>query len=180
MVDARTGLPTRAAPAASPPRDEHARHEQTKAFCLAAAKSLSDDKCQDVVVLDLRGRSQITDFFVIASGSSDRQIRSAAEHIVENAPAQGVSLWRSNLDDPKPNWIVLDFVDAVVHVFIPEARLYYDLEMLWGDAPRLQWGGPAPAEPPSPDPDAKPASRNRAGLTDADVLPGRPRRTDDR
>lgn len=121
-------------------------------------------------MLDLRGRSQITDYFVIASGTSDRQLHSAAEHVVEEAKSAGEGLFRSNLDEKRANWIVLDFVDVVVHVFMPEARLFYDLEMLWGDSPRVEWKGEAKEEAPAT------SKRNRAGLKQSDILPGRGKR----
>lgn len=154
----------RAAPA-SPEREEASRR-----LCLEAARLLQADKCREIVVLDLRSRSPVTDFFVIASGTSDRQLHSSAEDVVELAEGMGISLYRSNLNEPRANWIVLDFVDALVHLFMPEARAYYDLEMLWGDAPRLDWEQGAPIEPTA-------ATRNRAGLTQSDVLPLRPKNT---
>lgn len=163
LVAAKTGLPTRTKPKGQPPD----RGEQARAFACAAAASLEGNKCQDVLVLDLRGRSQITDFFVIASGSSDRQMHSAAEHVAELAEGLDEALYRSNLDESRANWIVLDFVDVVVHVFMPESRRYYDLEMLWGDAPRVEWKEGVAATPGGA------SKRNRAGLTNRDVLPGR-------
>jgi len=178
-LDTRTGLPVRSGtpnidPAASRSTDP-AREEVSLAFCLAAAKSLEGDKCTDVMVIDLRGRSQVTDFFVIATGTSDRQVHSSADHVADSAEHFGLSLFRSNLDEPQASWIVLDFVDVVVHVFMPEARLYYDLEMLWGEAPRVAWkdgmdlGGRTKSGSPLP----AVTDRNRAGLTSKDVLPRR-------
>lgn len=129
------------------PRDTAAAH----ALALAAARSLADDKCTDVVVLDLRGLSQATDFFVVASGTSDRQMRAAASHVRETAAQLGHDIHGSSADD-RTTWVVLDCVDVVVHVFEPNTRAYYDLEMLWGDAPRLDWDraadAPTPAAPP--------------------------------
>lgn len=140
---------------------------RARGLAVAAARSLQADKCQEVMVLDLRGRNEVTDYFVIASGSSDRQMHSAAEHIVELAEEMGESLYRSNLGEPRANWLILDFVDVVIHIMMPEARTYYDLEMLWGDAPRIN----ARAKP-SP-------GRNRAGLKPAD-LPGQSAETNRR
>lgn len=164
MVAAKTGLPTRPKPKSAAPTK--GRGDATINFAKAAAKSLEESKCVDVIVLDLRGRSQITDFFVIASGTSDRQMHSAAEHVVELGESTNESLYRSNLDEKRANWYVLDFVDVVVHILMPDARRHYDLEMLWGDAPRVQWKkGGAKVETTS--------KRNRAGLKQSDILPGR-------
>ena len=126
-------------------------HEAARAFAIEAARSLADDKCEDIVVLDLRGRSLVTDFFVIGSGSSDRQMRSSAAGVAKIAKDKGLSLYRTNMDEAQQSWIVLDFVDLVVHVFSPETRAYYDLEMLWGDTQRIEWAREnTPGSPGSP------------------------------
>ncbi|MEM1165676.1 MAG: ribosome silencing factor [Planctomycetota bacterium] len=149
--------------AASPEQEARAR-----AFAIDAARCLHDDKCTDILVLDLRGRSQITDFFVIASGTSDRQMRASGQHIDDLGREQQFTLHRDNLREPDATWLVLDFVDVVVHVFEPQTRLFYDLEMLWGDAERLDWSRPGESMPAvTADP-----SRNRAGLRPDDELPG--------
>lgn len=147
---------TPASPRPQPGRD----HEKAREFALAAAAELASDKCTDLVVLDLRGKSQLTDFFVIASGTSDVQMRSAARNVEKIGDAQGMSMFRSNTHDLNPTWIVLDFVDVVVHLFEPQTRLHYDLEMLWGDAPRLTVPG-APG----------PGGLDRAGLHRAKPTP---------
>ncbi len=131
-----------------PPRDP-ARAKAARAFAVEAARSLADDKCEHVMVLDLQGRSQVTDYFVIATGASDRQMRSAGEHVADMAGTHDFTLFRSNLREPSQTWILLDFVDVVVHVFAPEARAYYDLELLWGDAERVPWPRTEPATPTS-------------------------------
>lgn len=115
------------------------QQEQALAFSRLAAQMLKDDKCTDVLVLDLRGRSQVTDFFVVASGSSQRQMRSAGMHIADLAKEQRVSISKDNLGERDSDWYILDGIDVVVHLFEPETRLFYDLEMLWGDAPRIDW-----------------------------------------
>lgn len=120
----------------SPEAEEAARR-----FAIAAAESLKDDKCEDILVLDLRGRSQVTDFFVIASGTSEVQMRSSCEAVMALGKEQGFKAHTNNLRDGDADWFLIDFVDVVVHVFEPDTRIYYDLEMLWGDAPRLDWSG---------------------------------------
>jgi ribosome-associated protein len=113
----------------------------TKATAIEVARSLFDDKCEDVVVLDVQGLSHVSDFVVIASGTSDRQMHSAATNAAEVAGRSGFGVYRRS-DDERSTWIVLDCVDIVVHVFEPNTRAHYDLEMMWGDAPRVEWERP--------------------------------------
>lgn len=115
--------------------------EQARVFAFAAAASLKDDKCEDILVLDLRGRSQVTDFFVIASGTSEVQMRSSCEAVMKLGKEHGFNAHTNNLREGDSEWFLIDFVDVVVHVFEPDTRIYYDLEMLWGDAPRMDWDG---------------------------------------
>lgn len=112
--------------------------EALRAFAIEAARMLSDDKCTDVVCLDVRGLSQISDFIVIGSGTSDRQMRSAADDVDELAGKAGMGKFRRSEDD-RATWIVLDCIDVVVHIFEPNTRSHYDLEMLWGDAEQVEW-----------------------------------------
>lgn len=107
-------------------------------FAIEAARMASDDKCEDVVVLDLRGKSSITDYFVIATGTSDRQMYAVADHIDEYAYRLGMKLYNNKRLD-SPVWVLMDYVDVVVHVFDRDHREYYDLELLWGDAARVEW-----------------------------------------
>jgi len=112
-------------------------------FAIEAARHLHDDKCVEVMVLDVRELSQVTDFIVIGTGTSDRQMRSSLKNIEEYGAQNGNPAFRSSADD-RASWLLADFVDVIVHVFEPNARAHYDLEMLWGDAPRLEWKRPAP------------------------------------
>ncbi|MCJ7630365.1 MAG: ribosome silencing factor [Gemmatimonadales bacterium] len=105
----------------------------TRVVALAAELAL-DRKAEDVVALDLRGISSATDYFVIATGNSDVQVRAIAENIMEGLAKDGHRpLHVEGLD--RARWVLLDFVDFVVHVFHPLARGFYQLELLWGDAP---------------------------------------------
>jgi len=109
------------------------------AFARAAARLALDRHCEDVVILDLRGLSSAMDFFVIATGSSDRQMKSVADEICQLAKTHGLSrLGREGYRFA--HWILLDFLEVVVHLFTAEYRQYYDLEMLWGEAARLPIG----------------------------------------
>ena len=102
------------------------------------ARLTDDTHCQDVLVLDLRGRSPVTDYYVIATGTSDRQLRGVADEIDAAAKKIGSKVWHI-AGAESAQWILLDFVDVVVHLFDAEHRQYYDLELLWGDAPRVEW-----------------------------------------
>jgi ribosome-associated protein len=94
----------------------------------------ADRKALDGVVLDLRKLSDATDFFVVVSGTSDTHVRAIAEHVVEALRDRGVRAHHvEGLAGGR--WVLLDFVDLVVHVFHPALREFYQLEGLWGDAP---------------------------------------------
>jgi ribosome-associated protein len=112
------------------------QNSKAKAFALAAAKVAAGRHCSDIVVLDLTGMSPATDYFVIATGTSDRQMRTVADEICEAARNQGFQRFgRAGYEQAR--WILLDFIDVVIHIFDSEYRDYYDLELLWGDAERL-------------------------------------------
>jgi len=103
---------------------------------MRAAEACLDLKAADVVVLNLRGLTAMTDAFVIASGTSDTHVRGVAEHVIEEMGRRG--LRPAGIDGlAQGRWVVLDFVDFVVHVFHPTMRSFYQLERLWGDAPVL-------------------------------------------
>ncbi len=93
------------------------------------------------MVLDVTGLSHVSDYVVIASGTSDRQMHSAATNAADVSERHGSGVYRRS-DDERSTWIVLDCVDIVVHVFEPNTRAHYDLEMMWGDAPRVDWERP--------------------------------------
>jgi ribosome-associated protein len=113
---------------------------EAKTFALAAARLAAERHCTDIVVMDLKGKSPATDYFVIATGTSNRQMRTVADEISEEGRKQGLSRFgRAGYEQAR--WILLDFVDIVVHIFDSEYREYYDLELLWGDAKRLKWEG---------------------------------------
>lgn len=101
-----------------------------------AAEMALERKAQDVMILDLRGISSATDYFILASGTSDIQVRSIAEHILEESKKEGERA--DHIEGLQGGrWVLMDFIDFVVHVFHPDARAFYQLEELWGDAPRL-------------------------------------------
>ena len=97
-----------------------------------------DNKAKDIVVLDLRGVTPLYDFFVLATGTGRRQIHSLAEEIDATMRRQGDQ--RLSIEGYEASkWVVQDYGDVVVHVFNPDTRLYYSLEDLWADAPRVDW-----------------------------------------
>ena len=108
-----------------------------KKFAIEAAKIALERHCTDVVVLDLKGKSPATDYFIIATGTSDRQIRTVTDEIVRLAHKNNFRVF-GKAGYQQAKWILLDFVDVVVHIFDEEFRQYYDLELLWGDAERLK------------------------------------------
>jgi ribosome-associated protein len=104
---------------------------------LERATSLAADrKGLDMLVMDLRGISNATDFFLIVSGTSDMHVRSIAEHVIEELKKEGHR--PSHVEGLRSGrWVLIDYIDFVVHVFHPAARDFYQLERLWGDAPTL-------------------------------------------
>jgi ribosome-associated protein len=108
-----------------------------KKFALAAAKIAAERHCSDIVVLDLAGTSPATDYFIIATGTSDRQMRTVADEISQVAREMDFQRFgRAGYEQGR--WILLDYINVVVHIFDSEYRDYYDLELLWGDAKRLK------------------------------------------
>lgn len=109
---------------------------EARQFALDAAQVARDNKCENVVVLDLRGLSSVADFFVLATGASDRQMRAVLARVEELARGRGRRPYRT-ADSGGSAWMLVDYVDVVVHVFDAPHRGYYDLDGLWGDAPRV-------------------------------------------
>lgn len=139
-----------AAPKAAKPR-VHTPASEAERFAIEAARLLHDDKCTDVVLLDVRGRNPMTDYLIVGSGTSDRQMRSTLHDVEELGSKIGYTAVRSTSDD-RATWLLADFMNVIVHLFEPNTRAHYDIEMMWGDAPRIPWERPG-----SP-------ARDRAGL----------------
>ncbi|RPI95074.1 MAG: ribosome silencing factor [Chloroflexi bacterium] len=95
----------------------------------------SDKKGEDIVLMDMRPVSPMADFFVIVSGTSGRQLKAIIDHIGQEVKeTHHIRPWRVE-GEPNNGWVLIDFGDVVVHVFLPEKRAYYDLEGLWREAP---------------------------------------------
>ncbi|MDQ4094997.1 MAG: ribosome silencing factor [Actinomycetota bacterium] len=120
---------------------------------LEAAAAAADKKAQDIVILDVSQVLVITDHFLICSGNSERQVSTIADAVEERLLVKEKIKPARREGERESRWIVLDFVDFVVHVFHKEDREYYELERLWSDAPVIpfeeKWedsGEPAAAE----------------------------------
>ncbi|BCV20492.1 ribosome silencing factor [Moorella sp. Hama-1] len=101
-----------------------------------AARAVQAKKGRDPIILDLRGITLIADYFVIASGTSTVQVQAITNQVEESLESAGVELLhREGLDAAR--WVLLDFGDVVVHIFLEEERRFYDLERLWGDARKV-------------------------------------------
>ncbi len=113
--------------------------EQTRQRCAIAARAASSKLGQDIVVLAVDRLIGLTDAFLVTSGSNPRQVRTIGDEIerqMKEAGYGGPSCVEGT-DDAR--WVLMDFGDLVVHVFLDEAREFYDLERLWGDAPSWRW-----------------------------------------
>jgi ribosome-associated protein len=96
----------------------------------------SDVKAIDIVELDLRGVLGYTDYFVVATGGSDRQVKAIHDRIHEGMKKEHGQLPRRVEGVSEARWILMDYWDVIVHIFTPEAREFYRLEQLWGEAPK--------------------------------------------
>lgn len=96
---------------------------------------LDDDKSEDIVSIDLRGKTSIADYMVVASGRSQRHVGAIAEHLIEALKAAGMRHVRVE-GQPACDWVLIDAADVIVHVFQPEVRSFYNIEKMWsGTAP---------------------------------------------
>ncbi len=90
-------------------------------------------KAHDVIIMDLKKLTDVTDYFVVCSADSDTQVKAIADAVIEGTEKIGIPAWRTE-GLTQRIWIIIDFVDVVVHIFLKEARQFYNLEKLWGDA----------------------------------------------
>ncbi len=106
---------------------------------VAAARAAAAKQGTEIVILDVSKIIVITDYFVIATGGSDRQVRTIVEEVERALRERGERPVRRE-GETEGRWVLLDYVDVVVHVFAEEERDYYTLERLWRDAPMVEWG----------------------------------------
>lgn len=119
--------------------DQTTIEQSTHNLALRAAELCIDNKANDVVVLDLSGVTDMTDYFVIASGTSDTHVRAVAEQVRDALSRSGLRAHHVE-GLTQGRWVLLDYVDFVVHVFHPALRQFYQLERLWGDAEVVRTG----------------------------------------
>jgi ribosome-associated protein len=135
-------------------------------FALAAAEMAANTRAENVVLLDLRDRSPVTEFFILATGTSPRQMRTAAEEIQELGKRMGFKAWHTTGQE-SAKWILVDCVNVVAHFFDSDSRDFYDLELLWGDCPRIDWRKELGLPPVTEEPKG---IRTRINFTDATGL----------
>ena len=127
----RRGIPT--------PRERYGNRMEgikTAQFC---ARYADDKKAEDIVILDVRGLSPVSDFFVICTANSTPQLRAIRDEIdVKMKEDHNIPPWVTD-GHFESQWLILDYGDVMVHIFMPEKREFYNLEKLWGDAPRVDW-----------------------------------------
>jgi ribosome-associated protein len=103
----------------------------------AATEAAAEKKAENIVLLDLRTLSTVTDFFVICSGGSERQLRAIADGIDEMLGKSHRRSSKSVTGSVGSGWVLMDYTDVIVHIFLPSQRAYYNLETLWQQAPVL-------------------------------------------
>ena len=143
----KKAAPTKAAPTKAAPTKAAPKFE-AEVMARAAADYADNKKAEDIVILDLRGISTVTDFMVICSVASMPQLRAVRDEIWDE-------FWKNHQLKPIASdtnleslWIILHYGQVMVHVFLSERRDFYALEDLWSDAPRVDWSPPAPPAAP--------------------------------
>jgi len=119
-----------------PLRADQAPQQDSEALAGRIASIASDRKAIDLVVVDLRGMVGYTDFFVVCSGNTERQTKAIHDAVYRELKDAAALLPRRSEGLGEARWILLDYLDVVLHVFTPDAREFYRLENLWGDAPK--------------------------------------------
>jgi ribosome-associated protein len=115
---------------------------ESQDLAVTAARAAAEKQASDVSVLDVRELIGITDYFVIASGATDRQVKAITEEVEASLRGRGTKPTRRE-GAKEGRWVLLDYVDFVIHVFHEEDREYYALERLWADAPVVEWNARA-------------------------------------
>ena len=108
--------------------------EQTREDCI---RFLQEKKGRDIVCLDVRGLTPVTDYFIICTGEVDVHIKALADGVIDGMKAQDMRPWHIE-GYHEQRWVLIDYVDVVLHIFTPESRDLYELEKLWGDAKRTE------------------------------------------
>ena len=124
--------------------------ERAVELALAAAQAAADKKANDIVIIDVADQLVITDCFVIASAPNERQVQAIVDAVEEGMAAAGAKPVRRE-GAREGRWVLLDFVDVVVHVQHSEERSFYGLERLWKDCPMIPFEADPPADPDEAD-----------------------------
>ncbi|MBN2377286.1 MAG: ribosome silencing factor [Sedimentisphaerales bacterium] len=111
---------------------------KSRALACEIARLADDRHCSEIVIMELAQRSPVANHFVICTGTSAQQMRAVAKEIEGLGKELGSRVY-SRAGIQQGCWAIVDFVDVVVHLFEKEYRKFYDLEMLWGDAPKIDW-----------------------------------------
>ena len=119
--------------------------EQVREWAREAARAADTKGGEDTVILEIGAVLAITDAFVVTSGRNHRQVQTIADEVEARLKAAGGPAPMRTEGRQEAEWVLLDYGDFVVHVFLDETRGFYDLERLWSDAPRVQWAAPATA-----------------------------------
>ncbi len=136
IAETRPLRPTRREMTQANPTHDASRQLNPEEMVAAVADLAADRKALDIVQLDLRGMIGYADYFLICTGRTDRQTRAIHDAIHVGMKARGI-LPRRVEGVTEARWILMDYLDVVVHVFTPDTREYYRLEQLWGEAPSL-------------------------------------------
>jgi len=115
----------------------------SKQKVIACARVADSKKAADIVILDIRKLTFLTDYFLICTGFNARQIQTIADEIEKKMAEENIVLLGEE-GYQQASWVLLDYGDFVVHIFDPGARKTYDLELLWGDAPKIDWRQASP------------------------------------
>ena len=116
-------------------------------FVCEAARLCRDTRCSDVKVIDVTGHSQLTDYVLLATGTSDRQLRTVMDDLYDLADERGIPHLggRQRHGTMNTSWVAIDFIDAMAHLFSSEARGYYDLDSLHAEGRLVKWAEDEPA-----------------------------------
>ena len=125
------------------------RPMDSRKLALRCHELADDKKAEDIVVLDVRDLSSVTDYFVIATGTSEPHVRAIVDEVSDKIRIEHGERPRATDGTVQTNWVVLDYFNVIVHVMRNDVRAHYDLDGLWGDAPRVR-GRRKAAEKPAP------------------------------
>jgi ribosome-associated protein len=122
---------------------------EARELALRCRELADNKKAENIVILDVHEISSITDFFVIATGMSEPHLRAIMDEVRDKLQEETGLKPRATDGNLHTAWVVLDYFDVIVHIMRADVRQHYDLEGLWGDAPRVRLRRRTPARPPS-------------------------------